>query len=117
MNIFEKRIYDAPSSADGQRILVDRLWPRGIKKQDANITAWPKEITPSNELRKWYHEDIEQRWEAFRERYLTELAQYASQREQLQQLALTETITCVTAAKNQGHNHVTVLIEWLKVAD
>ena len=65
MTIYSKRIYDAVSETDGQRILVDRLWPRGVKKDDAKIDLWPKEITPSNELRKWYHEDSENRWDEF----------------------------------------------------
>ena len=65
MTIYSKLIYDAISETVGQRILVDRLWPRGIKKDDAKIDLWPKEITPSNELRKWYHEDSENRWDEF----------------------------------------------------
>ena len=69
MNIQTKRIYDVPLESDGQRILVDRLWPRGIKKVDAKLDLWLKEITPSNDLRKWYHQDIENRWAEFQQKY------------------------------------------------
>mgnify|MGYP003597596918 FL=1 len=79
MTIRSKRIYDEVSDADGKRILVDRLWPRGIKKENAQIDWWAKEITPSNELRKWYHEDIENRWEEFQQKYQTELQSSTTQ--------------------------------------
>ena len=113
MTIYSKRIYDAVSDTDGQRILVDRLWPRGIKKDDAKIDWWPKEITPSNELRKWYHEDIENRWDEFQQRYRIELSQVTVQLEELQKLIAQGPITLLTAAKNEGRNHVSVLLDVL----
>lgn len=64
-----KRIYEPASPEDGYRVLVDRLWPRGVKKADADISCWAKEITPSPDLRKWFHEDKEGRFETFSERY------------------------------------------------
>lgn len=113
MNIQTKRIYDAPSDSDGKRILVDRLWPRGIKKEDAKFDLWLKNITPSNELRKWFHEDIENRWEEFQQKYQTELSQVSIQLNELKQLAQHETVTLLTSAKNEVRNHVTVLLEVL----
>lgn len=114
MNIQTKRIYDAPSASDGKRVLVDRLWPRGIKKEDAKIDIWLKEITPSNELRKWYHEDIENRWEEFSQKYRTELSNLSTQLSDLRQLIQQETVTLLTSAKNEGRNHVVVLVDVLE---
>lgn len=113
MTIRSKRIYDEVSDADGKRILVDRLWPRGIKKENAQIDWWAKEITPSNELRKWYHEDIENRWEEFQQKYQTELQNSTTQLAELHQIVEKNDVTLVTAAKNQGRNHVDVLMAFL----
>ncbi|MDV2438801.1 DUF488 domain-containing protein [Acinetobacter gerneri] len=109
MTITIKRIYSEALDSDGKRILVDRLWPRGIKKEVAKIDLWAKEITPSNELRKWYHEDMPARWEEFQVRYQAELAQHPDQLQQLKALAKQEHITLLTAAKNEQQNHATVL--------
>jgi uncharacterized protein YeaO (DUF488 family) len=114
MNIQQKRIYDAPSETDGLRILADRLWPRGIKKENAKIDLWSKEITPSSELRKWYHEDMENRWEEFRQRYTAELKQQTEALNELRQLASKQTLTLLTSAKNEGLNHLTVLKQVLE---
>ena len=114
MPLQTKRIYDAPSENDGKRILVDRLWPRGIKKEDAKIDLWPKEITPSNELRKWYHEDIENRWDEFQQKYRVELENAKPQLTELKHLIAQETVTLVTSVKNEGRNHVTVLVDALE---
>ena len=65
VKILLKRIYEEPSEADGYRILLDRLWPRGLKKEDAKFDEWRKEITPSKELRQWFHEDKDRHWEVF----------------------------------------------------
>jgi len=72
MKINIKRIYDIPSQDDGKRILVDRLWPRGVSKENAKIDHWAKNIAPSNELRKWYQHDCE-KWKAFKHHYFEEL--------------------------------------------
>ncbi|OTG64797.1 DUF488 domain-containing protein [Acinetobacter silvestris] len=114
MNIYMKRIYTAAAEKDGKRILVDRLWPRGIKKEDAKIDLWAKEITPSNALRKWYHEDMESRWDEFQQRYKMELAIHTSKVEELRTLAKLQDITLITAAKNEAHNHVIVLKQVLE---
>src|SRR6516164_6594456 len=72
MLVKTKRVYEAPAAADGARVLVDRLWPRGLTKEAAALDAWLKDVAPSDELRKWYHAHLEQ-WGEFRKRYLQEL--------------------------------------------
>ena len=72
MTVRIKRVYDSPSPQDGARVLVDRLWPRGLTKEDASLDVWMRDIAPSNELRKWYHAHPVQ-WPKFREKYLAEL--------------------------------------------
>ena len=68
-----KRVYETPSSNDGYRVLVDRLWPRGMKREYLKYDYWAKELTPSNDLRKWFHADVEKRWGAFADMYQKEL--------------------------------------------
>lgn len=105
-----KRIYDQPSPRDGTRVLVDRLWPRGIKKEEARIDEWRKELAPSNELRKWFGHDPD-KWEGFRRRYRQELAR-SGQMETLRWLAQRsrhKTVTLVFSAADKQHNQATVL--------
>ncbi|RKG38422.1 DUF488 domain-containing protein [Acinetobacter rongchengensis] len=113
MSIQTKRVYDAVSASDGKRVLVDRLWPRGIKKELAQIDWWPKEITPSNELRKWYHEDMENRWEEFEQKYRAELSDATTVLNTLRDMIQKESVTLISAVKNIDHSHVTVLIDIL----
>lgn len=114
MSIQTKRVYDAVSESDGKRVLVDRLWPRGIKKELAQIDWWPKEITPSNELRKWYHEDMENRWGEFEQKYQAELSDATTALETLRDMVQKENVTLISAVKNIEHSHVTVLIQILQ---
>ena len=114
MNIYMKRIYTDASDMDGKRILVDRLWPRGIKKEDAKIDLWAKEITPSTELRKWYHQDIEHRWDEFQQHYKAELLEQPEMLQHIRKIAQHEKVTLMTAAKNELHNHVVVLKQILE---
>jgi uncharacterized protein YeaO (DUF488 family) len=111
MAVALKRVYDEPSRQDGARVLVDRLWPRGLKKEDAALDAWLRDLSPSDELRKWYHSHPQQ-WSKFRERYLQELSS-KSAREALQQLYdLKEKrprVTLLYASKNEEHNNAVVL--------
>lgn len=107
-----KRIYDPQEKEDGKRILVDRLWPRGVKKEDVHMDAWLKSITPSNELRKSYH-DGEIDYAEFKKRYKSEL-QRNSDVEALAGEAKKRTITLLTAVKDVEHSHVPVLVEQLK---
>ncbi|MEC3916774.1 DUF488 domain-containing protein [Nocardia sp. CDC160] len=111
-----KRVYDAPDAADGRRVLVDRLWPRGISKQQAGIDDWVKEVTPSNELRKWYHADPETRRAEFERKYRIELTDHAARQglARLRQEAAEGPLTLVTATKDPEHSHVPVLIEELR---
>jgi uncharacterized protein YeaO (DUF488 family) len=82
MEIKIKRIYEKEEPGDGTRILVDRLWPRGLSKEKARIDLWPKELSPSNELRKWYGHDPK-KWEEFKSRYFAELAEHPAEMEDL----------------------------------
>jgi uncharacterized protein YeaO (DUF488 family) len=108
-----KRVYEPMAAADGFRILVDRLWPRGLKKEDAHINAWLKEIAPSGELRKWFnHEEL--KWDRFREKYLAELKTSAGLEELLVLAKQYKTITLVYSAKNEEHNQAAVLKEFLR---
>ncbi len=109
MQIKIKRIYDAPEAADGQRIFVDRLWPRGLSKQSAQLDGWPKALTPSTELRKWYHADPVSRWPEFQQQYEAELDTQTEHLQTLRALAQRGAITLLTAAQLSGHTHADVL--------
>lgn len=110
-----KRIYEPASPNDGKRILVDRLWPRGISKESAQIDLWPKELTPSTELRRWFHQDdaMESRWDEFTTRYRVELETQSQAITALRELLKNQTLTLLTAAKNMQQNHATFLRELL----
>lgn len=103
-----KRAYAKASSEDGARILVDRLWPRGLKKEAAAIDHWFKDIAPSTELRKWFGHDPE-RWDEFRRRYIAELQKHTEQLSEIQKLARRGSITLVYAAHDELHNDAVVL--------
>lgn len=107
-NIALKRAYDPPDEADGVRVLVDRLWPRGLTKKSAAIDEWAKDVTPSTELRKWFHHDPDH-WDEFRRRYLAELKDKGSELEELRKLAQAGPITLIYAARDTPHLHATVL--------
>ncbi len=114
MPIKVKRIYDEPAVADGFRVLVDRLWPRGITKEDAEIDLWAKDIAPSNALRKAFHADREQ-WGAFKKAYKAELRENKEAVEAVVKAikaSRKRTVTLLTAAKEE-RNHVKVLGEVL----
>lgn len=108
-----KRAYEAASPDDGFRILVDRLWPRGVAKEEANIYQWAKNLAPSTELRKWFGHDPN-KWEEFQGRYLVELE---NQREKLAEIAkfsLDNPVTLVFAAKDEMHNEAVVLLQEIR---
>jgi uncharacterized protein YeaO (DUF488 family) len=113
MTIRTKRIYDDPDSKDGTRVLVDRLWPRGVSKDDAQLDAWVKSVAPSTELREWYDHDIE-RWDQFRERYRAELDEMEDEIDQLLEFASSGTLTLLYAAKDREHNNAVVLKRYLE---
>ena len=113
MTVHLKRVYDAPSLQDGARILVDRLWPRGLTKEAAALDDWMKEISPSHELRKWFHAHPVQ-WNKFREKYLAELTtgETHAALQQLHDLARKRRgLTLLFASKNLERNNATVLKE------
>lgn len=99
-----KRVYDPPESTDGLRILVDRLWPRGVSKDDLAMDDWIKEVAPSNDLRRWFGHKPE-RWEQFLARYFKELEDNQAQLEPLLKLSRTQSVTLLYAAKDTEHNN------------
>jgi uncharacterized protein YeaO (DUF488 family) len=107
-NIRLKRAYDEPHPGDGRRVLVDRLWPRGVSKGDAAIDEWVKEIAPSTELRKWFGHDPA-RWDEFRERYAKEIQGHADLLGHLRDLARDGLVTLVYSARDEIHNDAVVL--------
>jgi uncharacterized protein YeaO (DUF488 family) len=111
-NVKLKRAYEAPAVEDGTRILVDRLWPRGIKKADAAIDLWMKDVAPSTGLRQWFGHETD-RWQEFRRRYVDELRQKSDLVDELRALARKGPITLVFAAHDQTHNDAVVLREIL----
>ena len=109
-----KRAYAPPSRTDGARILGDRLWPRGVKKQEAQVERWMRELGPSNDLRQFFGHDPA-RWREFRKRYLTELKrpEAASLLAELLEIARSRIVTLVYSAKDQQHNQAVALNELL----
>jgi len=112
--IATKRVYDPPSRTDGTRILVDRVWPRGVKKEEAHVEQWMRELGPSNQLRKFFGHDPA-RWREFRTRYLAELGRpdAASLLAELLKIARSGSLTLIYSAKDQEHNQAVVLRELL----
>lgn len=112
MDIRIKRIYEAPARDDGYRLLVDRVWPRGMTKEHAHIDEWAKEIGPSTELRKWFgHEPP--RYAEFKKRYAKELRAVPEELERLRALAYKQRLTLLYGAKDEEHNQAVVLKEIL----
>lgn len=107
-----KRAYEPPARDDGTRILIDRLWPRGVKRADAAIDEWMKEIAPSTALRKWFGHDPA-RWAEFRRRYQAEIRRHPDQLDRLYKLAQHGRITLVFAAHDEAHNDAVVLRDLL----
>lgn len=112
MNIKLKRVYEPPAKEDGKRILVDRLWPRGLTREKAKVDEWLKELAPSTELRKWFNHDPD-KWAAFQKRYYQELKENKEEVARLKEL-LKDNATLVYAAKDEEHNDAVVLKEWLQ---
>ena len=112
MSLHLKRVYEKPSPSDGTRILVDRLWPRGLTKEKAHVDLWLKKIGPSNELRKWFGHDPA-RWLEFRTRYRAELKHNPEQVALLKKSVAKGHATLVYGAKDEEHNQAVVLLELL----
>ncbi len=112
MNIKRKRAYEAPDADDGFRILVDRVWPRGVSKDAARIDLWLKEIAPSTALRKWFGHDPA-KWDEFRRRYAEELRHNPDAVQQLWEYVDRGPVTLVYGAKDENHNQAAALQEYL----
>ena len=107
-----KRVYEETKSSDGFRILVDRLWPRGLSKEKVKINLWLKEVAPSDELRKWFNHE-EEKWEEFRKRYKKELSRNKETEKILEILKKEKTVTLVYSAKDELRNNAVVLQGYL----
>ena len=110
MNIKIKRVYEQPDKDDGRRILVDRIWPRGISKDEARLSEWRKDLAPSNDLREWFGHDPE-RWEEFKERYRAELEEAGKMGDirDIAERAGEENVTLLFGAKDTKHNNARAL--------
>ena len=111
-SIFVKRIYEQPEKKDGFRILVDRLWPRGLKKETIHADVWIKEAAPSPSLRKWFNHEPE-KWAAFKKLYIAELKKSAGVSGLIEYCKKNKTVTLLYAAKDKEHNHALVLQQFL----
>jgi uncharacterized protein YeaO (DUF488 family) len=113
MNVKIKRVYEQPTDSDGSRILVDRLWPRGLTKEKAHVDLWLKEIAPSTELRQWFGHDPE-KWKSFRGRYETEIRNNDDLIGMLRDIAKEGTVTLLYGARDEKHNEALVLKQYLE---
>ena len=113
MKVKIKRVYEEPKKSDGKRILVDRLWPRGLRKAEVKVDLWLKEIAPSTALRKWFSHEPS-KWEEFKKRYSVELENNNEQISLLEREVSEGKVTLVYGAKDQEHNGAVVLREFLE---
>lgn len=116
MNLRVKRIYEPPDSADGYRVLVDGIWPRGVSKQQANLDDWLKDIAPSSELRRWFNHRPD-RWKEFQRRYRRQLARKQEMVEDLRARAKAGTVTLLYSARNTSHNQAVALKAYIEETD
>jgi uncharacterized protein YeaO (DUF488 family) len=108
-----KRVYEKPSREDGTRVLVDRLWPRGLSKDGAKVDEWLREMAPSDRLRKWFRHDPS-RWDGFKQKYMKELESRKDLREKLKDISRSGTLTLVYSARDEMHNQAIALKEFLE---
>ena len=113
MPISLKRVYESPSSSDGCRILVERLWPRGLSKRDAKIDLWPKKAAPSTELRRWFNHEPD-KWPEFKRRYFLELRSREEPLQLILERARTGRVTFVFASRESRFNNAVALKEYLE---
>jgi len=113
MQIRTKRVYEKAGKQDGTRVLIDRVWPRGVRKEDAGIDLWLKEIAPGTELRKWFGHDP-QKWSQFKRRYFRELDRNDAPVERLSEITQKGRVTLVFGAKNEKYNNAVALKEYLE---
>jgi uncharacterized protein YeaO (DUF488 family) len=110
-----KRIYEPPDRADGYRALVDRVWPRGVRREDAQLDEWARDLAPSAELRRWFKHDPD-RFDEFGSRYRAELAERPEPVDAMRRRARRQTVTLLYAARDERHNHALVLAGVLREA-
>jgi uncharacterized protein YeaO (DUF488 family) len=108
-----KRVYETPGEADGYRVLVDRLWPRGVKKEEARIDIWLREMAPSSDLRTWFGHDAE-KWDEFKRRYFSELERHPELVKELMEKAQAGMVTLVFSSKEERFNNAVALKEYLE---
>ncbi len=113
MDLAIKRVYEAPDKKDGFRILVDRIWPRGMKKEKAKIDLWLKSVAPTTALRKWFGHDPK-KWKEFKERYREELEENTDSVKQIKEQLKKGKVTLVYGAKDEEHNQAVVLKAYLQ---
>lgn len=113
MNLKVKRVYEPVERNDGLRVLVDRLWPRGLSKADAKIALWAKELAPSHDLRRWFHSD-EGEWPEFKKRYRKELSDHRAEAEKLRKEIGRRKATLLYASKAEAHNHAQLLKAYIE---
>lgn len=106
-----KRVYEPSEKKDGTRILIDRLWPRGVTKEDAHIDIWEKEIAPSRDLIKWFHEDKDKRFTEFEKKYSSYLITKKDEKKNI--ISQTGTVTLITAVKDIEHSQIPILVKFL----
>lgn len=108
-----KRVYESPEESDGTRFLVDHLWPRGVKKEEANVEGWIKAVSPSNELRRWFGHDPG-KWKEFQRRYFAEMDKKPETWQPLLEAARAGEITLVFSARDEEHNNAVALKRYLE---
>jgi len=113
LDIRRKRAYDTPAVSDGYRVLIDRLWPRGVPKTDAEIDEWARELAPTTELRRWFGHDPE-RFDEFQRRYEAELGAHEDKLRELRRRARKGRLTLVYGARDEAHNDAVVLCDVLR---
>lgn len=112
MTVSIKRVYDTANAQDGYRVLVDRLWPRGVSKEEAKLDDWLKDVAPSDELRREFHQG-NMEWGTFRRRYLTELTEHREALRDLAKRGANHKVTLIYSAKDKAHNNAVVLQQYL----
>jgi len=108
-----KRVYEDYSNDDGYRVLVDRLWPRGMKKEHLHYDMWAKDIAPSADIRQWFHDDIKDHWEEFSNMYKKELTKSEAVKKFVEAIKDKDTVTLLYASKEPEHNHAKILKAYL----
>lgn len=109
-----KRVYEPATAADGYRVLVDKLWPRGVRKEELRYDLWAKELAPSAALSKWYHGNPEANWKEFERKYRQELSKTPAVDDFLQKTEKYDTVTLLYASRNVAENHALVLRDYLR---